>query len=391
MRVRFLASVLLASGSVMAAPAWAQDPPTAETTEATPAADADQNAAPAAPEAAASADPAAAPAAPEAAAAADPAAAPAAIAPEASPTATDAPAAMPAPTAPAAAAAPAPAIVPAETVFTGPKQIQESLGRIQGDEPVALLSNMHLNWAVRSEATATGGVFRKHKSSKEIFAPMDQAVLNRVLLTLQDDLAARFEAAGWQATTRAEMGSDVPEVKTMKTDAKLGVPVFKYNDSINESDWAMFALPGAQPVDPKGITNGMGFMRFLKGKQGVNFNITYSFAPGTVAETDSRQLGTEATGGLWFSARADLIGAKGGWGNINVVPTGLVVDPDIGKLAEISGSKTGVAENVLRYMGGMGSKDKTGYDMTPDWAKAEAAMLRAGRAFNAELVARLAK
>ena len=365
MRNEILAGVLLATGSVMAAPAWAQDPPPAESTVASaPAAEA---------------DPAAAPAA------ADSAAAPAAVAPEAAP----APASAEAPMSPAAA--PPAAIVPAEQVFTGPKQIEESLGRIKGDDPVALLPNMHLNWAVRREVTATGGVFRKHKSSKEIFAPMDQAVLSRVLVALQDDLAARFEAAGWQAQTRAELGADLPQLKAAKTDAKLGVPVFKYNDSVNESDWAMFALPGAQPVDPKAISNGMAIARFLKGKQGVNLNITYSFAPGTVAETDSRQLGTEADGGLWFSARADLLGAKGGWGNINVVPTGLVVAEDIGTLAEISGSKTGVAENVLRYMGGMGSKDKTGFDMAPDWPKAEAAMLRAGRAFNAELVARLAK
>lgn len=377
MRVRFLAGVLLASSTVMAAPAWAQDPPTAETAEATPAADAT---APAAAGVTTASDEAAAP---DATAATD---ATAALAPEATPAAEAPPSPADAP------APPAPAIVPAEPVFTGAKQIEASIGRIEGKEdPVAILSTLHLNWAVRSQTTATGGMFRKHKSSKEIFAPMDQAVLNRVLVTLQDDLAARFEAAGWQAQTRAELGSDVPQLKTVKPDAKLGVPVFKYNDSINEGDWAMFALPGAQPVDPKAISNGMAFARFLKGKQGVNLNITYSFAPGTVAETDSRQLGTEAGSGLWFSARADLLGAKGGWGTINVVPSGLVVDQEIGTLAEISGSKAGVAENVLRYMGGMGSRDQTGYDMTPDWAKAEAAMLRAGRAFNAELVARLAK
>ena len=378
MRIRYLAGVLLASSTVMAAPVWAQDPPAAETTAATPAAErADEAEAPVAP---------AAPVVPEATAA------PAATAPESAPAADPAQAPMAADAAASAEAAPAAAIVPAEPVFTGPKQIEESIGRIQGKEdPVAILSTLHLNWAVRSQTTATGGVFRKHKSSKEIFAPMDQAVLSRVLVTLQDDLAARFEAAGWQAQTRAELGSDLPQLKTVKPDAKLGVPVFKYNDSINEGDWAMFALPGAEPVDPKAISNGMAYARFLKGKQGVNLNITYSFAPGTVAETDSRQLGTEAGSGLWFSARADLLGAKGGWGTINVVPTGLVVDQEIGTLAEISGSKAGVAENVLRYMGGMGSRDRTGYDMTPDWAKAEAAMLRAGRAFNAELVARLAQ
>ena len=103
-------------------------------------------------------------------------------------------------------------------------------------------------------------------------------------------------------------------------------------------------------------------------------------------------VGTEAGGGLWFSARADLIGASsGGWGNIVVDPAGLIVDPDVGTLAELSGSKSGAAENVIRFIGGMGSRDSQGYTITPDWAKVEQAMLRAGRAYNAELVDRLTR
>jgi hypothetical protein len=37
----------------------------------------------------------------------------------------------------------------------------------------------------------------------------------------------------------------------------------------------------------------------------------------------------------------------------------------------------------------VGTSDKQGYTMTPDWARVEEGMLRAGRAYNAELVARL--
>ena len=40
-------------------------------------------------------------------------------------------------------------------------------------------------------------------------------------------------------------------------------------------------------------------------------------------------------------------------------------------------------------MVGAATLDTTRYTMDPDWAKAEAAMLRAGKAFNAELVARM--
>ena len=271
------------------------------------------------------------------------------------------------------------------------KQMEDYLGRIQGKEAqIAYLPAMQLRWAVRSKATATGGVFRKHKSSKEIFAPFDQAVLERVLVALQDDLAARFEAAGWQAMTAGELGTDMPQMKTLKPDAELGLPLLKYNDTVNAQDHVVVSLPGTAPVDPKAISNGMAIQRFLKGKKGLNANIVYTFAPGTVGETDSRMLGTEAGAGLWFNARADFNGAeRGGWGNINIKPEGLVVVPDIGTLGEIAGSKAGTAENVIRFIGGMGGVDRTGYQMTPDWAKAEAAMLAAGKAFNAELVARL--
>ena len=271
------------------------------------------------------------------------------------------------------------------------KQMEAYMGRIQGKEAqIAYLPAMQLRWAVRSKATATGGVFRKHKSSKEILAPFDQAVLERVLAALQDDLAERFRAAGWQARTAAELGSDVPQLKTLKANAELGVPVLKLDNTVNAQDFVVVSLPGRAPVDTKAISNGMAIQRFLKGKQGLNASIVYEFAPGTVAETDSRMLGTEAGAGLWFNARADFIGAeRGGWGNINTKPEGLVVAPDIGTLGEIAGSKAGTAENVIRFIGGMGGVDRTGYQMTPDWARAEAAMLAAGKAFNAELVARL--
>lgn len=271
------------------------------------------------------------------------------------------------------------------------KRMETYLGRIQGKEAqLVYLPAMQLRWAVRSKATATGGVFRKHKSSKEILAPFEKVVLERVLVALQDDLAERFRAAGWQAKTAAELGSDVPQLKTLKTNAELGVPVLKLDNTVNAQDFVVVSLPGSAPVDTKAISNGMAIQRFLKGKQGLNANIVYEFAPGTVGETDSRMLGTAAGAGLWFNARADFIGAeRGGWGNINTKPEGLVVAPDIGTLAEIAGSKAGTAENVIRFIGGMGGVDRTGYQMSPDWARAEAAMIAAGKAFNAELVARL--
>src|SRR5690606_7176308 len=236
----------------------------------------------------------------------------------------------------------------------------------------------------------TGGAFRKHRSTKEVLADVDQEVLARVLMTLQDDLEARFEAAGWQGITVEELNGDVPQLKALKTNADLGLPMFKQDGGDYDQDYVVLALPGTPAVDPKGIGNGMARMRLLKGKQGTNFNVTYSFAAGTVGETNSRMLGTEAGAGLWFSARADLWSSKGGWGSIATKPEGMVVADSIGTIAEIEGSGVGTATNVIRFMGGMGGIDRTGYQMTTDWSAAETAMIEAGRAFNAEIVARYA-
>lgn len=93
-------------------------------------------------------------------------------------------------------------------MFDNPaKQIDVWLSKVQvKKQPVALQLAMQLRWAVRNKMVETGGAFSKTLSTKEIVAPVDQSVLQRILITLQDDLAARFKAAGWQATTRDELG-----------------------------------------------------------------------------------------------------------------------------------------------------------------------------------------
>ena len=401
MQVRTLASLVLAAGCSVAVPAWAEEAPTAAAPPTTTGAPPEATATTEAATVEASADAGAAKAQETAAptevgtANAQDAAAPAAAEPPVSGAAGEAaaqgvgePAVVPAAPTPAA---PPP---PPEAVFAADgKQFDVTLGRFAAkEEAVVLLPAMQLHWVVRNKFTASGGMLRKHKSSKEIVVPLDAAVLERVLVALQDDLAARFEAAGWDARTRAELGADLPQVKGLAANADLGVATVRTNNAIYDQDWAAIALPGAQPVDPRSIGNGMAWGRFLKGKSGFNLNVTYQFAAGTVGETESRQLGTTAGSGLWFGARADIIGAStGGWGNIALKPEGLIVADEVGTLDEIDGAKSGTAENVIRFMAGMGGRDRAGFTMTPDWVKVEAAMLRAGRAFNAELVARLSK
>ena len=164
--------------------------------------------------------------------------------------------------------------VQAPVVSNPEKQMEASTGRLKGKEArTAFLPMMQLRWAVRSKVKATGGVFQKHKSSNEIFAPADQALMDRVLLALHDDLAERLRVAGWQAVTLADFEAGPPQFKTLSPDAKLGLPLFKWTDGVNEVDWAVVGLPGTAPADPKAIGNGMAIARFLKGKSGINLNI----------------------------------------------------------------------------------------------------------------------
>ena len=290
-------------------------------------------------------------------------------------------------------AAPVAQVEPAEPVFDNPaKQFDVWLSKIDlKKEPVALLPTMQLRWAVRNKVAETGGAFSKTVSSKEIVAPVDQAVLQRVLISLQDDLAARFKAGGWQVATREDLGGG-PELKALRVDAAQGMPMFTYKeDGIHDQDFVAVALPGAQPIDNnvRNFTNALNLMKYMNGKTGIHINVVYSFAPGTVAVNKSRMLGTNAGSGLWFGGHAALTSGARGIGSVGTKPEGLVIGPEIGIITEIPGSKASVGGNVLRYMVGAATLDTTRYTMDPDWAKAEAAMLRAGKAFNAELVARM--
>ena len=71
----------------------------------------------------------------------------------------------------------------------------------------------------------------------------------------------------------ADFEAGPPQFKTLSPDAKLGLPLFKWTDGVNEVDWAVVGLPGKAPADPKAIGNGMAIARFLKGKSGINLNI----------------------------------------------------------------------------------------------------------------------
>lgn len=70
-----------------------------------------------------------------------------------------------------------------------------------------------------------------------------------------------------------------------------------------------------------------------------------------------------------------------------VTSDGVFVANDIGALT--LSESTGVGAKVFRYMTGMGQIDKKVYTLEPDWDKLEAEAVRAGKAFNAQIVAQL--
>lgn len=160
-------------------------------------------------------------------------------------------------------------------MFDNPaKQIDVWLSKVQvKKQPVALLLAMQLRWAVWNKMAETGGAFSKTLSTKEIVAPVDQSVLQRILITLQDDLAARFNAADWQATTRDERGGVGPELKTLRVDSAHGMPMFTSKGGTYDQDILAVALPDAEPVDNKGFTNGLSLMRYMHGKTGIHVNV----------------------------------------------------------------------------------------------------------------------
>ena len=127
--------------------------------------------------------------------------------------------------------------------------------------------------------------------------------------------------------------------------------------------------------------------KFARANPGVTMLVDYAFATAALGETNSRMLGTEAspalvmTGGyLAFTANSQ---------SVVKITDGIEVADGIGTLEQVSRTGTGV--NAFRYLSGMSTIDKTGYVLTPDWDKLEAEAIRAGKAFNAQIVAKLGK
>lgn len=296
-----------------------------------------------------------------------------------------------------------------DAVFSQPDKQLQVTGRLKIPERTLYLPVTQVKWMIHGKFTARGGAFRSASSSKEVTSDVDEARVRHVAQVLHDDLVAQLQAAGWTVHTRREMGADTPAYKTAAPNRDTGYPIDEVSSGALKMSYALFAPEGMPTLMLSGMTGtggmsglqGFGAMagmaglvgiiqeshRYARINPGVTLLIDYGFATAALGETKSRMLGTEAsaalvmTGGyMAFTANSQSVGK---------IQDGIEVADGVGSLEQIS--RTGTGTNVLRYLSGMSTIDKTGYVLSPDWDKVEAEAIRAGKALNALIVAKLGK
>lgn len=296
-----------------------------------------------------------------------------------------------------------------DAVFSQPdKQLQVN-GRLKIPERTIYLPVTQVKWMIHGKFTARGGAFRSASSSKEVSSEVDEARVRTIAQALHDDLAAQLAAAGWAVRTRQDMGAEVPAYKPAAANSETGYPIDNVTSGTLKVSYGVFAPEGMPTLMLSGMTGtagmaglqGLGAMagmaamtainqesyRFARAHPGVTMLVDYGFATAALGETNSRMLDTEAsaalvmTGGyLAFTANSQ---------SVLKIQEGIEVADGIGTLQQIS--QTGTGTKVLRYLSGMSTVDKTGYVLAPDWDKVEAEAIRAGKAFNAQIVDRLGR
>lgn len=305
----------------------------------------------------------------------------------------------------ACSAAPAAASDP---VFTDPGRQLATTGRLKVKQKAVSLPVTQVKWMLHGKFTARGGVFRGAVSSKEVVSDVDQARVRAIAVALQDDLAAQFRAAGWTVHTRAELGDNVPDYKPAAPNREAGYPIEATTTGALKVSYALVAPEGMPTLLLSGMTGagGMGGLqglgalggmaglaginqasfKYARDNPGVTLLVDYGFATAALGETDSRMLGTEASPALVLTGGYMAFTANS-QSRVNI-KDGIEVAQGIGTLEQMD--RTSTATNVVRYLSGMSTIDKTSYVLTPDWDKVSVEALRAGKAFNAQIVASLA-
>lgn len=269
-----------------------------------------------------------------------------------------------------------------EPLFSNPAKQFQTMGKLKApEERTVYLPLAQVKWMLHGEGSARGYSTTMYQ---EVNSPIDAERIGKIAQALHDDLVAQLEAAGWNVQTRAELGSDLPNYKEARPDAELGVPRVKERTG---EEFVLVAPPGMPAVHNGGMAAAslsMATNSYIRGKPGINLNVTYGFSTAAIAETKSRMLNMETKPVLTMFGTWNANTARS---TSTVLSQGVVVASDIGTLDLTH--KTGTGTKVLAYALGMRGVDKEIYDLTPDWDKLEAEAIRGGKEFNAQLVAQL--
>lgn len=294
-----------------------------------------------------------------------------------------------------------------EAIFTQPDKQLQANGRLKIPQKTVYLPVAQVKWMIHGKFTARGGAFRSASSSKEVTSDVDEARVRRIAQALYDDLAVQCAAAGWTVKTRSEMGADVPAYKPAAANEETGYPIDQVTSGKLKISYGVFAPDGMPTLMVSGMTSpagmaglqGFGAMagmaamtgitqesyRFARANPGVTMIVDYGFATAALGETDSRMLGTEASATLVMTG--GFLAYTANSQTVVKIEDGIAVAQGIGTLQQIS--RTGTGTQVMRYLAGLSSVDKAGYVLAPDWDKVETEAIRAGKAFNAQIVAKL--
>lgn len=272
-----------------------------------------------------------------------------------------------------------------EVLFDNPSKQFHTMGKLKAPaERTVYLPVAQVKWLLHGKGSGKGGLGPGTTIIQEVNSAIDAARIAAIAQALHDDLVAQLEAAGWNVQTRAELGADVPGYKPASPDKDLGVPVVKERGG---DEYVLIAPPNMPAVSNNGMalagvsmaTNG-----YMRKKPGLNLFVTYGFSTATIRETARRQIEMETRPVLTlfgtFAANTSATTAI-------ISSDSVVAATDIGTLTKAG--QTSAVLNALQFLSRQRMVNKTEFTLEPDWDKVEAEAVRAGRAFNAQMVARL--
>lgn len=293
-----------------------------------------------------------------------------------------------------------------EAVFRSPDTQLAVNGQLKVPQKTVYLPVTQVKWMLHGKFTARGGVFRGATSSKEVVSELDEARVRKVAALLHDDLVAQLQEGGWAVRSRAELGSNVPNYTPAAPHKEAGYPIDNVSSGALKVSYAVLAPEGMPTLMLSAMTGtGMGGLqgfsalagmaglaginqesfRYARANPGVTLLVDYGFATAALGESGGPMLGTEAAAALVLTGGYMAFTADS-QSRVNI-KDGIEVATGIGKLQPLE--STGTATNVLRYLSGMSTIDRTSYVLTPDWDKVELEALRAGKALNTQIVAKL--